>query len=246
MWLSVDPWADKYPNLSPYAFVANNPIMLVDPDGNQIDIVGEDGNTTTYTPGMKYEGNDEFTAKMVNTYNDMYNTDAGKQVVDKLVGTDNFHSVTKDAVPTNNNKNIAGYVANKDGNGGTFYMNGETEIGVTSHESFHAYQYEMGQGGPSINNEVEAYLFQAVVESQVSLGVFSLPTANNSIPELSQQYTDAMGSLLFEGFSQEKFETARYFFRSQSTVNGPYKNPRSFPLYRVNQKETLIKPFLPL
>ena len=35
-WLSVDPMADKYPNLSPYAYCAWNPIRLVDPDGEKI------------------------------------------------------------------------------------------------------------------------------------------------------------------------------------------------------------------
>ena len=35
-WLSVDPMADKYPNLSPYAYCALNPIRLVDPDGKKI------------------------------------------------------------------------------------------------------------------------------------------------------------------------------------------------------------------
>ena len=35
-WLSVDPMADKYPNISPYAYCANNPIRLVDPDGEEI------------------------------------------------------------------------------------------------------------------------------------------------------------------------------------------------------------------
>ena len=34
MWLSVDPMADKYPGISPYAYCAWNPIRLVDPDGN--------------------------------------------------------------------------------------------------------------------------------------------------------------------------------------------------------------------
>ena len=35
-WLSVDPMADKYPGLSPYAYCAWNPIRLVDPDGEEI------------------------------------------------------------------------------------------------------------------------------------------------------------------------------------------------------------------
>ena len=37
-WLSVDPMADKYPNISPYAYCAWNPVKLVDPDGEEIDI----------------------------------------------------------------------------------------------------------------------------------------------------------------------------------------------------------------
>ena len=32
-WLSVDPLADKYPNISPYAYCNWNPVKYVDPDG---------------------------------------------------------------------------------------------------------------------------------------------------------------------------------------------------------------------
>ena len=32
-WLSVDPMADKYPSISPYAYCVWNPIKLADPDG---------------------------------------------------------------------------------------------------------------------------------------------------------------------------------------------------------------------
>ena len=39
MWLSVDPLADKYPSLSPYAYCAWNPVKLVDPDGRIIDTI---------------------------------------------------------------------------------------------------------------------------------------------------------------------------------------------------------------
>src|SRR5690625_3213593 len=35
-WLSVDPLASKYPGISTYAFVANSPMMFVDPDGREI------------------------------------------------------------------------------------------------------------------------------------------------------------------------------------------------------------------
>ena len=37
MWLSVDPLTDKYPNISPYAYCAWNPIKYVDPDGMYFD-----------------------------------------------------------------------------------------------------------------------------------------------------------------------------------------------------------------
>ena len=33
LFLSVDPMSDKYPNISPYAYCAWNPVKLVDPDG---------------------------------------------------------------------------------------------------------------------------------------------------------------------------------------------------------------------
>jgi RHS repeat-associated protein len=40
IWLSVDPMSDKYPSLSPYSYCANNPIMMVDPDGRKFHING--------------------------------------------------------------------------------------------------------------------------------------------------------------------------------------------------------------
>ena len=45
MWLSVDPMADKYPTISPYAYCAWNPVKLVDPDGREIgDFFDNNGN----------------------------------------------------------------------------------------------------------------------------------------------------------------------------------------------------------
>ena len=39
VWLSVDPMAGKYPSLSPYTYCADNPVKLVDPNGEEIDWV---------------------------------------------------------------------------------------------------------------------------------------------------------------------------------------------------------------
>lgn len=42
-WLSVDPLADNYPGISPYAYAAWNPVKFIDPDGNDIYTFDEDG-----------------------------------------------------------------------------------------------------------------------------------------------------------------------------------------------------------
>jgi RHS repeat-associated protein len=53
MWLSVDPLADKYPSISPYAYCAWNPVKLVDPDGREFclndDIVIKGVNNSSVT-----------------------------------------------------------------------------------------------------------------------------------------------------------------------------------------------------
>ena len=40
-WTSVDPLAAKYPSMSPYNYVMNNPLRFVDPTGMEIDLPGE-------------------------------------------------------------------------------------------------------------------------------------------------------------------------------------------------------------
>ena len=47
-WLSVDPMADKYPSISPYAYCAWNPLKLVDPDGRDgVKIIDKETKTIT-------------------------------------------------------------------------------------------------------------------------------------------------------------------------------------------------------
>ena len=39
-WTTVDPLSEKYYNISPYVYCANNPINSIDPDGKKIEISG--------------------------------------------------------------------------------------------------------------------------------------------------------------------------------------------------------------
>jgi RHS repeat-associated protein len=43
-WWGIDPLWQKYPNLSPYAYCANNPIRYIDPDGRDVWEIDGDGN----------------------------------------------------------------------------------------------------------------------------------------------------------------------------------------------------------
>ena len=60
--------SDKYPSLSPYVYCADNPIKLVDPNGEDVWIVGEDGQRYQYkndgllycSNGDVYQGSDAF------------------------------------------------------------------------------------------------------------------------------------------------------------------------------------------
>ena len=79
-WLSVDPMADKYPGLSPYAYCAWNPIRLVDPDGEEIWIGTHDGyNRSKYIPNQK--GN----TGIAETLDKIYKSKAGKFVINSLI-----------------------------------------------------------------------------------------------------------------------------------------------------------------
>ena len=90
--------SDKYPSLSPFAYCANNPVILTDPDGRDIWIQGEDGSSTKYIQGMKYDGNDKFTKKTIYALNKLSKTKTGGEAVNELVSSKNTFDIQKGEV----------------------------------------------------------------------------------------------------------------------------------------------------
>jgi RHS repeat-associated protein len=108
VWLSVDPLAHKYPSLSSYAFVANNPIMLVDPDGKEI-WIRDGGHSYQYKHGQlfnkdgtSYSGKQKgFLAETVSALATINSTEEGGDMINELDNSTNeFYIVNQ----SNDNK----------------------------------------------------------------------------------------------------------------------------------------------
>jgi RHS repeat-associated protein len=171
VWLGVDPLAHKYPSLSSYVFTGNNPIMLVDPDGREIWIAGEDGSKILYTPGMNYEGDDEFTRKTVSAYNNAHaGSKTARNNIDNVVSSENKYTVQKGEKSKFSPKEVIdGKTGETISRGGTIYFNPdgggvpvqaakgsltskiEKGNGLMSllHETIHASRYEDGKDNSS-------------------------------------------------------------------------------------------------
>ena len=216
MWLSVDPMADKYPSINPYAYCAWNPVKLVDPDGRDFTVWIEDGggNTYEYKTNMSPTG-DAAARQQIQTLNEMYSTSLGQEMLDVLIESGNDYYVTNESPGVPGTSVTIEY-----GNGAKCQMGGNNTILGISHELFHAFQYENCQGGATYKNEVEAYLFSNALAFEASeMFGGQLGTFNPGTPD-GDKFENAMDNLLSNKiFSQTDFSTAVNLFQSQSRMN---------------------------
>ncbi|MCU0391490.1 MAG: M91 family zinc metallopeptidase [Thermoflexibacter sp.] len=86
-WWSVDPLAKKYPELSPYVFVENNPLLNIDPDGRDVIIYYKDENNKQQQfvlngkTDLSALPNNEFVKSAVAAYQYMQSKGTGKNFI---------------------------------------------------------------------------------------------------------------------------------------------------------------------
>ena len=243
LWLSVDPMSGKYPSLSPYTYCANNPVTLVDPNGEEWDIDGY-----IYVPGGSCPDNaTESTRNKWNAMNEIYKTKNGKIVIDALNGNDCSYHVSSDIV--------SGGKGCFSSEKSTLYLNGDdTNVGTLAHEMFHAYQDYNERPGASIFNEVEANLFsfsvlqqQCVAEGNCIMVPESSPLLNGKPTEYStkeyQQYFGDGSLLLLGNFDRKKFNNLVSGFLQYSKQNARGKYNTGYQTGYDIYEKTLIEEF---
>ena len=227
IFLSVDPMADKYPNISPYAYCAWNPVKLVDPDGREIFLgINGSASTSVYDPQKSYKK-----GSVGDMLNKIYKTKAGKFVIDDLKKSKNNYFITTTSEPSGESnpcysKHDRHIYLNKS----KFGLN----IGTLSHELFHAFQHENKRYGKSRSCEVEAFIFAGIVLMQMdgaltnenmSSGMKNAYSGNNTTK--SEFYIDAMSSLTNK-FDAQQMTKAVSLFKKHSRIGSSYSEERGY------------------
>lgn len=253
-WTSVDPLAHQYPGLSPYNYVANNPVSLVDPDGREIQIchtttsTDDEGNSTdqeqclTYSAGMDasaYEDN-EFVFNAINALNQITESSAGSEVLATLIGSAELYSILDNVL-----QNTYGTYssANRSIRAQRILRSAspQTRAERLGHELFHAYQHEVGGiTGRSINAEVGAYAFQSILRYQLNSGGVSLE-GHPDMPA-GAAYSEAFISLtdVSSPFNHAAYRSAISNFKAGSAVNqaGTYDG---YPVLPISQNPPISR-----
>lgn len=120
-----------------------------------------------------------------------------------------------------------------------------TNIESLTHELFHAVQHLNGQGGASIFNEVEAYVFSYGI---LVNGIYGGASCGSGVENSSQgaKWEDAFIKLYFLGYTWENMQAAVLSFAqgSEANCNELYTGLRLYPPHpRTKQLQSMLQKY---
>ena len=213
IWLSVDPMSDKYPSLSPYVYCANNPVKLVDPNGEEIDpesmqawnalkseIAGRKDFLKPFAI-LNQKTNGALFKKEAERYNSLCST---LNSMDDLEASDQLYKLAS------NEGSLGNVCLNDDKSLTVNYCNTANFI----HEITHCIQFERGDIGfhegkgaqayTDVYDEIEAYTAQAAYEPT------SIPNYSRRYLPLSPQWIKNMrysdGTYIYSNCSYTRYD----------------------------------------
>ena len=179
-WMVVDPLTEGYYNISPYAYVGNNPVNLIDPDGREVvavDILARRNIINTLSKAeaqyVRFDDNGRLDVSLLNQYSGssenfialhaFANSETSYifAVASQDINGSEFFEKGSNAENPNNFSygvtNMPGMEHDPSPNNNVYiftasFLDEKTQARNTAHEGYgHAYFFELSKNNPSIN-----------------------------------------------------------------------------------------------
>jgi RHS repeat-associated protein len=226
-WLSVDPMIDKYPSLSPYCYSADYPIILKDPNGEKVYIVGDAADEATgylNTDNIKITRNSEtgelsYEGKATNRREKLLI----KAIDDKKVFV-NLMANKSDIIPNTNGEHGAGSFLgnelNKDENGNSISVNTKQFVSMDALNKYF---------NPK---QIKKVMYHEIIESYFG-GLISLETGKAAESNVGNKVDR---DIYNEAHRKSTYAPAIYYNKNEN--NGVQNNSE----YLINKSHEFSKP----
>jgi RHS repeat-associated protein len=228
-FMTIDPLAEKYYSISPYAYCLNNPVKFVDPDGMRVE-----------TGSMTKDEQKEYD-KMIAL---LSKSDLFKTLYSTLVKSDNLYAISFGQTDKDKSGNsVPGdFKPDNKTNGGsiTFLKGSNLNSAATTEELAHAYQNENKTlENPNVNPEFEAKTITQLIGEDVA-GYGSYNGMTNFQSYLESEYHNVLTP---KDVSSSKFQSN---YQNAAILYSAYNQTNNIgnPHYRqltLQQPATLMR-----